>query len=311
MSLAIVPNAVRTKTMHPLRAGTSVVMAVLVGSAGAARSDPAAPVVPSPAAASEIAVGCRVVATKDGGFFFGTVAAIEGSRVVVDRVDPGGHPIPSAAVDRSRVWRADTPPRPAARQGEAMICPQGTFWIDMPSGCVVKRVEGNRADCTDNFGGFTCDASRLVRPDPATQAAIKENVERQTRFRAFRAAALAAGKPTIPEGWKPTPPAKILIHNEANRDWYLGIVKSVRRDEIVVSGTAKWDITLTKGAEIVPVPTRARTAQVDQYVLAKWSLDHWDFGRVVGTRGDLFEVANGYDERRMLSGTEIIPIGRP
>jgi hypothetical protein len=192
-----------------------------------------------------------------------------------------------------------------------MICLRSYYAAtDLPGACRVVRVEGNVTHCEDVLGGpFRCDERGLVRPDAAMQAAIRRNVERQTRFRSFRSAALAAGKPIRPEGWEPKPRAKILILDPSG-DWTPGIVKSVRKGEIVVRETVEWDVTLPMDQEIVPVPTRARSAEVGQYVLTQWSPGQWVFGRVVATKSELFEVADGYDERKLLSGMEIIPIGR-
>src|SRR5262245_9827865 len=161
--------------MHALHVGTWFLTTAMAASAGSAR------------AADEIAVGCRVVAAPNEAwlrFYVGTVAALDGSRVVVERVDPFGRRT-SAAIDRSRVWRADAPPRPPAREGEAMICLRSYFAsTDLPGACRVARVEGNFTYCEDTFGGpFQCDGSGLVRPDAAMQAAISSNVDRQARFR--------------------------------------------------------------------------------------------------------------------------------
>jgi hypothetical protein len=267
---------------------------------------------PSSPAGGDLVVGGKVVAAQDQnalGFQLGTVASIDGPNVVVERTFPSGVRT-SATFERSRVWRADLPPRPPVQEGESLICEGNAY---MPSGnpspCRVVAVGPKGASCEDLFGlRFPCDPLRLVRPDAATQTAIGAYLARQAHNREFQKAARAAGKPSKTDGWKPKVGAKILIHNTVNDDWYVGVVKSIQRGEIVIHEQVSWDVTLEADAEFVPVPVRPQRAAVGAYVLAQRSPDHWSYGVVVAVQEQTFEVADGYGQRQRLAATDIIPL---
>jgi hypothetical protein len=289
------------------------IIAVLVCCA-AGRPAIAAPDATAPAGGDHITVGSKVVmAVPNLGFQRGTVISVDASVVLVEQADPSGRKW-STIADRARVWRADLPPRPPIREGEYVLCEGMGYLPDgPPSPCRVVAVKQASASCEDGFGiKSTCDPRRLVRPDPATQAALKSHLDRQARARAFEATARAAGKPSKPAGWKPRPGAKILVLTNASAgDWGAGVVKAVRKKEIVVSGISKWDETLDADAVLVPIPVRAQRASVGDYVLTEWLPNWWRYAVVVGVHERSFDVADGYDERKAVGAKNVIPVGRP
>ncbi len=298
-----------------------IVMA-LVGVTGPARAAesgappaPRAPAQPASPAGGDLVAGSKVVAAPDKNamsFQLGTVARIDGPNVVLERTLPTGVKT-SATVERSRVWRADRPPRPPVREGEPVICERTSYTqAEFPSPCRVAALGPHGASCDDDWGvRFECDPLRLVRPDAATQTAIEAHLERQAHHRAFQKAARAAGHPSKPDGWKPKVGAKLLIHNTANDDWYIGVVKSMRHGEIVVHENVSWDVPLGADAEFVPVPARPQRAAVGAYVLAQLAPDAWSYGVVVAVQGQAVEVADGYGQRKRIGATDVIPLGPP
>jgi hypothetical protein len=298
-----------------------LIIVVLVGATapalaayGDAPPAPERPAQQTSPAGGDAVLGSKVVAASDQNgltFLRGTITRIDGPNVVVERTLLNGAKT-SVIVKRSRVWRADLPPRPPVREGEPVICERAGYLQDGgPSPCRVAEVGPHAATCEDLFGlRSACDPFRLVRPDAATQTAIDALLQRQVRNREFQKAARAAGKPSKPEGRKPKVGSKILIHNTATGDWYFGVVKSTRHGAIVIHERVSWDVTLEADAEFVPVPDRPQRASVGAYVLVQRSHDDWSYGLVVAVRGGSFEVVDGYGQRTQVGATDIIPLGR-
>src|SRR5262249_50716214 len=96
-------------------------------------------------------------------------------------------------------------------------------------------------------------------------------VELPPAAKAFDAAARAAGKPFVPEGWKPRPRERVVVQNKLNGDYSEATIESVRpldwrvigwESEVTVcEGVGRlqscWNATEDAEAVIAPVPTQS------------------------------------------------------
>ncbi len=262
----------------------------------------------------EIAMGMKVVAVADAEslsiFQMGTVIAMEGSTITIQN-DPRAEHEGTTIAERSRVWAVGLPPESPVVEGEVLLCsgPAGyTRW--QVSACRVVNAQRRVHSCEDAWGFWhECEATELTRPDIATQDHLERYLERMAGARRFRAAAIASGKPLLPTGWKPTVGARILVNQATTGDWSQGTIKSIRKDEIVVSGLYTWDVQVDT-ERIVPVPTKPQKAAVGQFVLMQCANACCEYGQVAEVQGDSFVVVDEYNERRTASGRDVVPIVR-
>ena len=201
-----------------------------------------------------VIVGSEIVAgTGKTSFRAGKVTKIEGTKLTFEygSVNKKTKKKPTWTVDKSRAWLKGQVK--SVKAGDHVVCRVSTTsWYS----CKVEAVEGAVIKVVDSYGKkHNVALGALVKPDPATQANIKDYLIKEAKRRAFDKAFMAAGKPFQPANWKAKKGDKIVIHFMST-SWYGGTVVKNKK-------SCKWE-----GA--APPPARAKPPKhVSQHARAR------------------------------------------
>jgi hypothetical protein len=254
--------------------------------------------------AAELKIGDEIIVESGkASFWKGKITKIEANRVTYEY----GSSKSSDTADKGDVYVVEgADHKGIEKAGDHVICKTGSsYW----GPCIVKSVNGPVYVCEDASGNsHNLSAPDVILPKPATQANIKERIERDARHRAFLAAAKAAGKPATPANWKPKPGADVVALF-AGTTWYGGKVTKVG-SKVTVQWDDKSSPSERDPADVAPKPTGAQKVAVDQYVIVRptGGSNRWEFHKVEKVEGASVVVADQDGKTKTVSNKDVSPI---
>lgn len=257
-------------------------------------------------------VGKTIVASSaPNNFTEGKVTALEGSKVTYEYGEPDKttNKRPTASVDKGKAFVLGAPNKTPPKVGDFIIAKTGSsYW----AGCEVKTADGGVLGCEDWYGKIqNVDPKTAIVPDAVVSADIKASLAKSAKYRAFDAAAKAAGKPVQPKGWKPKAKDAVVVAF-AGSSWYGGTVEKVDGEKV----TIKWDSTVWKEPadkmlnEVAPLPKGPQAVKEGDFIIVqpKFAGSMWEYRKVVSATKDTAEVIDRDDQKTTVNLKDVLPI---
>lgn len=253
----------------------------------------------------DVKVGDEVVVESGkASFWKGKITKVEGNKVTYEY----GSNKSTETVDKGDVYVVGNPDHKGVEKpGDYVICRTSTSYY---GACVVKSVTGSVYVCEDSSGSsHNLSAADVILPKPATQANIKDRIDKETKHRNFLAAAKAAGKPARPAGWKPRPGADVVALF-AGSTWYGAKVTKVAGNKATVQWDDKTSPSDRNFDEVAPKPTGAQKVAAGQYVILRptGSSARWEFAKVDKVDGTSVVVLDQDDKSKTVNNKDLSPI---